>query len=58
VDPEAHVVMLSVDTVKANIVTATNRGAAGFLKKPFSKERLLAFVEKSPFIKGSKVVNG
>ncbi|MBI2235167.1 MAG: response regulator [Micavibrio aeruginosavorus] len=54
VDPEAYVVMLSVDTVKANIVTATNRGAAGFLKKPFSKDRLLAIVEKSPFIKGSK----
>lgn len=58
VDPEAHVVMLSVDTVKANIVTATNRGAAAFLKKPFSKERLLALVEKSPFIKGSKVAHG
>lgn len=55
VDPEAHVVMLSVDTVKANIVTATHRGAAAFLKKPFSKERLLALVDKSPFIKGSKI---
>lgn len=53
-DPEAHVVMLSVDTVKANIVVATKRGAAGFLKKPFSKDRLLAIVEKSPFVKGLK----
>ncbi len=58
VDPEAHVVMLSVDTVKANIVTATHRGAAAFLKKPFSRERLLAIVEKSPFIKGSKIAQG
>lgn len=56
VDPEAHVVMLSVDTVKANIVSATARGAAGFLKKPFSKDRLLAIVEKSPFIKGVKSI--
>lgn len=58
IDPEAHVVMLSVDTVKTNIVTSTNRGAAAFLKKPFSKERLLALVAKSPFIKGSKVTQG
>lgn len=58
IDPEAHVVMLSVDTVKANIVTATARGAAAFLKKPFSKERILALVEKSPFIKGSKIAHG
>lgn len=53
-DPESHVVMLSVDTVKANIVTATKLGAAGFIKKPFSKDRLLAIVEKSPFVKGLK----
>lgn len=55
-DPEAHVVMVSVDTVKANIVTATEYGAASFLKKPFSKERILGIVEKSPFIRGSKSV--
>lgn len=54
IDPEAYIVIVSVDTVKANIVTATARGAAGFLKKPFSRERLLAVVEKSPFIRGSK----
>lgn len=50
-DPEAYVVMLSVDTVKQNIVMASDFGASGFLKKPFSKERLLAVVQKSPFIK-------
>jgi CheY-like chemotaxis protein len=57
IDPEAYVVMLSVDTVKANIVAATNHGAAGFLKKPFSKDRLLTIVAKSPFIKGPKVIH-
>lgn len=55
-DGEAHVVMLSVDTAKANVIIATKYGAAGFLKKPFSKDRILAIVEKSPFIKGSKSV--
>lgn len=51
VDPDAYVVMLSVDTVKSNIVSANERGASGFLKKPFTKDRLLFAVSKSPFIK-------
>lgn len=55
-DPDAHVVMLSVDTAKTNVMTATHHGAAGFLKKPFSKDRILAIVEKSPFIKGAKSI--
>ncbi len=54
IDPQAVVIMLSVDTVKQNIVGATEGGATGFLKKPFGKERLLAAVEKSPFIKARK----
>lgn len=57
-DKQAHVVMLSVDTVKENIVRATKNGAAGFLKKPFSKERLLVVVQQSPFIKGKTTVPG
>jgi CheY-like chemotaxis protein len=55
-DPEAHVIIVSVDTVKNNIAMATKRGASGFLKKPFSKERLLTLVEKSPFVKGGKII--
>lgn len=51
IDPEAYVVMLSVDAVKNSIVDAYKRGAAGFLKKPFSKERLLFNVGRSPFIR-------
>lgn len=50
-DPDAFVVMLSVDTVKETIVETSRHGASGFLKKPFSRERLLAAVEKSPFVK-------
>lgn len=54
VDPSAFIFMLSVDTVKQNIVDANKEGASGFLKKPFGKERLLAAVSKSPFVKELK----
>ncbi len=50
VDPDAYVIMLSVDTLKESILSAYDRGATGFLKKPFSKERLLFTVAKSPYI--------
>jgi two-component system chemotaxis response regulator CheY len=50
-DPQAYVVMLSVDTAKPNVVNASQVGAAGFLKKPFSKERMLHITHASPFIK-------
>ena len=51
VDPDAFVVMLSVDTVAKNIKEASKEGAYGFLKKPFGKERLVKTARKSPFIK-------
>lgn len=54
IDPKAYVVMLSVDTIKQNIVEATKKGAAGFLKKPFSKERLKQTVEKCPYVRKLK----
>ncbi|MBI4031501.1 MAG: response regulator [Proteobacteria bacterium] len=54
VDPDAYIIMLSVDTVKENVVSASQGGAAGFLKKPFSKERMLQIVMKSPFVKDRK----
>lgn len=56
IDPEAYVIIVSVDTVKNNIAMATKYGAAGFLKKPFSKDRILAMAEKSPFIRGAKMM--
>lgn len=55
IDHSAFIVMLSVDTVKSNIVTASQHGASGFLKKPFSKDRLLAAAALSPFIKQYRV---
>lgn len=52
VDPKAFVVMLSVDTAKTSIVESTQSGAHSFLKKPFSKERLLNTVKASPYVRG------
>lgn len=51
VDPEAYVVMLSVDTVKDNVIKASKSGARLFLKKPFSKERLIEAVRNSPYVR-------
>lgn len=55
IDPAAHVVMLSGDAVKTNIVEASKGGAAGFLKKPFTRERMIAMVKASPFCKPTRV---
>lgn len=52
VDSKACVWMLSVDTVRTNIVQANEFGAEGFLKKPFSKDRLLNTVRASPYVRG------
>ncbi|HEY0901917.1 MAG TPA: response regulator [Micavibrio sp.] len=51
IDPAAYVIMLSGDAVKYNIVEASRGGAAGFLKKPFSHDRMTAMVKASPFYK-------
>ena len=56
-DPHAHVVMLSVDAVPKNIGMASQEGAHGFLKKPFSKERLINTVKASPFIRAQMTAN-
>jgi CheY-like chemotaxis protein len=51
VDPRCYVVMLSVDTAHKNIKMAAETGAQNFLKKPFSKERLLNIVRNSPYVR-------
>lgn len=51
VDPKAFVVMLSVDSVRDNIMQASTMGARKFLKKPFTKERLIETVKHSPHVR-------
>ncbi|MCB1721017.1 MAG: response regulator [Rhodospirillales bacterium] len=51
IDPQGFVVMLSVDTVRDNIVRASQMGARNFIKKPFTKERLIEIVKNSPYVR-------
>ena len=48
--------MVSVDAVKNNIVEASKGGASGFLKKPFTKDRMIAMVKASPFYKAPRTL--
>ncbi len=49
-DPDAYVVMFSGNGDKENVMKAVDLGAKGFVGKPFTQERLLQYIEKSPFI--------
>jgi two-component system, chemotaxis family, chemotaxis protein CheY len=53
-DSEAFVVMLSVDTARSTIMNASEHGAISYLKKPFSRDRVLNTLRLSPFIRNSK----
>lgn len=50
IDPSAYVIMLSANSDKTNILKAMNSGAKGFVTKPFTKDKLIQYIEKSPFI--------
>lgn len=49
-DPDAYVVMFSGNGDKENIMKAVELGAKGFVGKPFTQEKLLQYIQKSPFI--------
>lgn len=53
-DPDAYVLMLSVDSVKENIDQSKMLGSKGFLKKPVSRERVLNTIRACPFIRNKK----
>lgn len=50
-DPEAYVIMLSGNCDKDNITQAMTKGAKGFIAKPFTKDKLLQYIERCPTIK-------
>jgi two-component system chemotaxis response regulator CheY len=50
-DPEAYIVMLSADSSAQNVQLARKNGAKGFLAKPFSKTKLLEYVDICPTAK-------
>jgi CheY-like chemotaxis protein len=47
-DPEAYVVMLSGNADRDNITQAMQRGAKGFIAKPFTREKLFQYIERCP----------
>lgn len=50
-DPGAFVIMLSGKGDKDNIMKAIENGAKGFVGKPFTREKLFQYIEKSPTFK-------
>jgi len=48
IDPQAYVVMLSADSVTENVVSTHSEGAIGFIRKPFTKERILTYIKQCP----------
>ena len=50
IDANAYVIMLSADSSLENVQTALRQGAKGFLTKPFTREKLLDYIDKCPTI--------
>lgn len=53
-DPNAYVVMFSGNGDKDNVMKAIGLGAKGFVGKPFTQEKLIHYIEKSPFIQAKQ----
>ncbi len=52
IDPEAYIVMFSGNGDKENVLKAISLGANGFLGKPFTRDKLMQYIRKSPHMKG------
>jgi CheY-like chemotaxis protein len=57
IDPHAYVVMLSGDSSAENVIATQTQGAAGFVRKPFTKEKLLEYVKKCPSLQPKALAN-
>ncbi|MDG1286215.1 MAG: response regulator [Rickettsiales bacterium] len=53
IDPKAHIIMLSGNGDRENVMRAIEQGAKGFVGKPFSREKLLQHIQKCPTHKKS-----
>lgn len=51
VDPEAYVVMLSGQGDRETILRCAKRGAKGFIGKPFTRQKLLNYINSSPHVR-------
>lgn len=50
-DPTAHVVMLSADSLKENVVDTVQGGAKAFITKPFTRDTLYRHFLRCPTVK-------
>jgi len=55
-DPKAYVVMLSGNADRNNVVQAIERGAIGFIAKPFSRDKLFQYIDRCPTISREKII--
>lgn len=46
IDSDAHIIMLSANSYKENILSSMQKGAKGFIAKPYSKEKVLHYIAK------------
>lgn len=53
-DPKAYIVMLSGNGDRDNVIKAVELGAKGFVGKPFTKDKLIQYTQKSPHILAKK----
>lgn len=57
-DKQAFLIMLSANSVKENILAALEKGAQGFITKPFAKEKLLHYLRLCASLKQARPAQG
>jgi two-component system chemotaxis response regulator CheY len=59
IDPKAHIIMLSGHSHHDNIKKSIETGAKGFITKPFTKDRIIQYIQQCPNFqsKKQKVIN-
>lgn len=50
IDSAAHVVIFSRHNDKENVTQALREGAHGFIAKPFSRQKMIRYIESSPHL--------
>jgi two-component system chemotaxis response regulator CheY len=50
-DPEAHIVMLSSDSTRENVLRTKKIGAKSFIGKPFHKIKLMHLIDECPYLR-------
>ncbi len=51
IDPESYIIMFSGRKNKENMLRALRAGAQGFVGKPFTRNEIMHYIEKSPYAK-------